>query len=511
MSSPSRVRWAAIGAALAVSLGAGGIGIVNATISSGSKAVYGPISPCRLADTRPGTDNVGTKNTPIGPGQTHTFTVRGANGNCTIPTGATAIVANVTAVGPTAQSFMTIWPAGETQPNASSLNYSAGQAPFPNAVTVTLSADGKINAANKNGSVHVIIDIAGYYEDHNHDDRYDTKAQVDAKIAEAGPAQVVWVAKSGGDFTTVKAAIDSITDASASKPYLVKVAPGTYTEPNGVNLKNYVDLEGSGQTTTTITSTSSAVDNTTLNAPSGELRAEVRDLTIRNTGGDLNAVGLRVTGVTPAGALRVTDVTVTVSGGADNFGTYVESSAPILDGVTTTASGGSNNAAHTNFLANPTMTGVTAIASDGTITNRAIINFGSSPSMSDVTATATGTSNKRAVENQGSNPIMTNVTATASGGGLNFAVFNVSSSPLLTHVTASAVGGAQNIGVIENTPGFGSIIRDSTVTGSSQTVFAAAGATPRLLYSQIIGPVTPGVSCVGTYNAVFTVLNASCT
>jgi sugar lactone lactonase YvrE len=184
MSGVSRVRWAAIGAALAVSLGAGGIGIVNATISSGSKAVYVPINPCRLADTRPGGDNVGTKNTPIGANQTHMFTVRGSNGNCTIPVGATAIVANVTAVAPTAQSFMAIWPADKSQPNASSLNYSAGQAPFPNAVTVTLSADGKIKAFNKNGNVHVIVDIAGYYEDHDHDDRYDTTEEIDAKIAE---------------------------------------------------------------------------------------------------------------------------------------------------------------------------------------------------------------------------------------------------------------------------------------------------------------------------------------
>jgi YVTN family beta-propeller protein len=184
VSGFGRVRWAAVGAALAVSLGAGGIGIVNATISSGSKAVYVPISPCRLADTRPAPDTVGSKNTPIGAGQTHTFTVRGSNGDCSIPAGATAIVANVTAVGPTAQSFMTIWPADQPQPNASSLNYSAGQAPFPNAVTVTLSADGKIKAFNKNGNVNVIVDIAGYYEDHNHDDRYDTKAQVDAKVVE---------------------------------------------------------------------------------------------------------------------------------------------------------------------------------------------------------------------------------------------------------------------------------------------------------------------------------------
>jgi sugar lactone lactonase YvrE len=93
------------------------------------------------------------------------------------------VVANVTAVAASAQSFMTIWPADKPQPTASSLNYSAGQAPFPNAVTVALSGDGRIKVYNHNGSVHVIIDIAGFYQDHNHDDRYYTKGQTDQKIA----------------------------------------------------------------------------------------------------------------------------------------------------------------------------------------------------------------------------------------------------------------------------------------------------------------------------------------
>jgi sugar lactone lactonase YvrE len=189
MAGVSRVRWAAIGAAVAVSVGAGGIGIVNATISSGSKAVYVPIAPCRLADTRPGPDNVGTRATPIGERDTHTFAVHGINGKCSVPAGATAVVANVTAVAPSARSFMSLWPADKPQPTASSLNYSAGQAPTPNAVTVALSGDGKIKVYNHNGTVHVIIDIAGYYQDHTHDDRFYTKGQTDTKIAAipAGP------------------------------------------------------------------------------------------------------------------------------------------------------------------------------------------------------------------------------------------------------------------------------------------------------------------------------------
>jgi hypothetical protein len=47
-----RTRWAAIGAAIAITLGAGGIAAVQASLSSGERAVYVPITPYRLIDTR---------------------------------------------------------------------------------------------------------------------------------------------------------------------------------------------------------------------------------------------------------------------------------------------------------------------------------------------------------------------------------------------------------------------------------------------------------------------------
>lgn len=59
------------------------------------------------------------------------------------------------------------------------------------------------------------------------------------------------VADGANTFNSIQAAIDSITDASQSNPYLIKVMPGTYSE--AVTLKNGVNVEGSGQDETIIT------------------------------------------------------------------------------------------------------------------------------------------------------------------------------------------------------------------------------------------------------------------
>ncbi len=184
-----RTRWAAIGAAVAITLGGGGVGLVGATVDSGERTVYVPITPCRIIDTRP-EFQVGPKSSPLGPAETHTVTARGSYGECMIPTEATALSMNVTAVGATLPTFLTIWATGETMPNASSLNPHPGEPPVPNAVTTDLSAGGKFHVYNLQGTVHVLADVVGYYAHHGHDDLHYTKAEANERFVDARPLRV---------------------------------------------------------------------------------------------------------------------------------------------------------------------------------------------------------------------------------------------------------------------------------------------------------------------------------
>ena len=96
--------------------------------------------------------------------------VRGWNG---VPTGgAGAVVLNTTVTGPTAASFLTVFPDDLcTIPLASNLNFSA-QETVANLVIVRLSqagacsnAVGAVDFYNLAGTVHVIADVFGFFTD----------------------------------------------------------------------------------------------------------------------------------------------------------------------------------------------------------------------------------------------------------------------------------------------------------------------------------------------------------
>jgi len=123
--------------------------------------LYNGVAPARLLDTRFGT-GTGTHVGPLGQGQT--IRVQ-ATGRGNVPgSGVSAVVLNVTATEPTANSYLTVFPTGSAVPNASNLNFVAG-ATIPNRVIVPVGSGGGVSIFNGWGQVHVVVDIGGWFSD----------------------------------------------------------------------------------------------------------------------------------------------------------------------------------------------------------------------------------------------------------------------------------------------------------------------------------------------------------
>jgi hypothetical protein len=121
-------------------------------------------TPKRLVDTRNGT---GGQDSVVNRGQTIEIPIRGQTlsvqgADQTVPIGATAAALNITVVSPTGDGFVTAFPCGATQPNASNLNYLAGDV-VANNVTAPIGENGSVCLTSSADS-DVIVDISGWFE-----------------------------------------------------------------------------------------------------------------------------------------------------------------------------------------------------------------------------------------------------------------------------------------------------------------------------------------------------------
>ncbi|MHB1891663.1 MAG: IPT/TIG domain-containing protein, partial [Acidimicrobiales bacterium] len=124
-----------------------------------SGAAYHPLTPARLCDTRKfEVANPCTGHT-LGADGTLTIQVTGMGG---VPTsGVSAVVVNVTAADPTTGGYLTVYPAGQSTPATSSVNYPPSRN-TPSLVEVGLSSSGQIAVFNSAGSTNVVVDVEGY-------------------------------------------------------------------------------------------------------------------------------------------------------------------------------------------------------------------------------------------------------------------------------------------------------------------------------------------------------------
>ena len=250
-----------------------------------------------------------------------------------------------------------------------------------------LKADSADNAASApwSGLTGIPTDIA----DGDDDTTYGAGAGLHLNnnifsVKGAGYDNVIVVAKSGGDFTSIQAALDSITDASDTNRYLVWVAPGIYEEQ--VTMKEYVDIEGSGQNTTTIVWTGGSEppnDGPTSATLRAAHHSELRFLTVESRGTDKQAslaIDIRDTNDT----FHLTHVTSHAYSATLNYGIFITNASPIIDSVRTTVSGGSTSYAVTiRDNSEPHLNNLTAHGENSTNCAWAILSDNSTPTITN--------------------------------------------------------------------------------------------------------------------------------
>lgn len=114
---------------------------------------FNPVTPFRVLDTRSGAK--------LQAGDANALTLSVAP-NGAVPGAAKAVAYNLTVTQPTAGGWLTVWPNGAARPNASNINFLAGQT-VANFATTKVGSGGDIKIYLSGGATHVLVDIAGYY------------------------------------------------------------------------------------------------------------------------------------------------------------------------------------------------------------------------------------------------------------------------------------------------------------------------------------------------------------
>jgi len=471
---------------VAVGVVFGAAQITSGSTNSTKESVFVGLVPTRLLDTRENATTFDGFDQAVGrldADTTYELDIAGRGG---IPTDALSVTANLVAVNPSGPGHLTVYPCSVDRPLASALNYMPG-VNNANEFTVPLGDNGDI-CIYAYAETDIVVDIYGYYITSS---GTGTPGQDGADGADGqdavSPARVIWVAESGGDFPSLSEAMASIPDNNtAATPYVIKIAPGTYTETSNVAMKNYVDVEGSGQGITTITcalcsgsDSDDSVSGSTISI--GEVNTEIRQITIENTGSpfgyaihsnqnsnltwsvsiaDVTATATgattRATGIDAKNStLKLRNVTASAQSATFNYGIHSHSSSVTIETTKATASGGPGGGSGSNA-------GIFIEQAQEPL--RAQLNNVIAEADCDTCSETVGVyaSNARLIAN--------NVTATAQGSeeaiGIraeSFSVVNVSNS------TAVGIEADDNYGISVRS-GSSATVNDITATGASTTL-----------------------------------------
>ena len=280
--------------------------------------------------------------------------------------------------------------------------------------------------------------------------------------------------------------VSGIADPSASNAYLVKIEPGIYDlEANSLFMRPHVDIEGSGEEVTAITSTLGTGSGTVVGANNSELRY----LTVKDTG----EAGQQVVAIfTETTSPRFSHVTAIASGGSENYGIHTSNGSPVLSHVTASASGGGQSFGVANFNSVMTVLNSTFSAADAASFNAGFV-------------TTYGGSNK-----------VNSSTISASGGAIAIGMRAYNGSHTLANTTVSATGSGESTGIYLGQKAAAPTmnILQSRVSGQTNSIYAIGGAL-KVGASQLTGPggtLNSGTMiCAASFDGAYNALSSACT
>lgn len=231
---------------------------------------------------------------------------------------------------------------------------------------------------------------------------------------------VITVAKSGGEFTNVKSAIQSCVNEIC----YIHIAPGEYIVDEPIMMKSHVHLVGSGEGVTIIKgSLSGAVESSSSIIRAYDL-SSISNLTVINEGGTSSY----------------------------SFAIYVDGVSPNIENITAIAKNATSISAIKNVNgATPTISNVTAQALFDAEGNYCSGIYNSSDSISTITnVTAEGTGclvENNGIKTYGAIANIKGAIATATGGERAYGIrTSDSDSGTLEYVVATATGGDESYG-----------------------------------------------------------------
>jgi hypothetical protein len=553
--------------------------------------VYTAVAPCRVADTRlavAGALVAGVTRTFHVVGATNDFGAQGGTvGGCGLPgylagqPRITAVMFNFVAVGAVGDGHLTAWGFGAA-PLSSVINYTSATT-VANGVVVpvdqdaTEGADLRVLAAVS--STHVVIDVLGYFSplaltdgagsslDADTLDGLDSSAfTVDSDVmplvlAADGPgstlnadlldgldstafqrryAKVATVALSGtGDYADPVAAMSDLASWCGTPSFntrcLLRIMPGIYVLSQALTTADYVDVEGTGQSTTVLWRSGSSDTNAATVVAAGS--ADLRDLAIVSNGGE-HALGMLI----PAGRI-VRNVYVSAQGSTSTAtavritgsiprieGSFLITFGPAPVAKALEVTGGSSYVRRTDLVPGSSntaeCTGVHVIGTSVWLEDvRIFANIGCA---NNVALRSTGSGGNRTVRR--SRVIATNATTSnvvvqvdagatgthtiydsdlGAGAAGAIALDNASGSANVQVVRSQLSAGVTGIATSGSST---TRVQHSTVSGTTQATDTEVGSTLQVGASQLTGTVAGAGAhkCVGAYDSAFDPLQDDC-